>query len=360
MSRWNYFIRRLILVFPILLFGMSIVFLIVRAGPQDPVRAIIGPQANPSEYHRIAVRLGIERRVLVNGEPAFVDVPLWQQYIDFMGKLLTFDLGESWVIYPATSVYEVIAIRAPQTIWLGFWSVLIALFIGIPLGFYAGLNPNTSGDYLASFTGIVWRAMPNFWLAVILMSVLTNSQKLFGFSWQNWLVETTVVRSPNLAFLANPGMFVRAPGKAFTMLLGATKQILPAALVLGSSSMGNEMRIGRTAVLETINSNYVETAKAKGLPGRTIVWKHVFRNALIPLVPIITGEAFLLIGGSVLVETVFAINGLGKLYFTAAIQGDLPLIGSLTFIFVLLTLSLNIIQDFLYTIIDPRVGYEGE
>jgi len=141
-------------------------------------------------------------------------------------------------------------------------------------------------------------------------------------------------------------------------LIGATKQILPAALVLGSSSMGNEMRIGRTAVLETIHSNYVETARAKGLSQRSIVWKHVFRNALIPLVPIITAEAFLLIGGSVIVEYVFAINGLGQLFFTAATQGDLPLVGSLAFIFIVLTLSLNILQDLLYTIIDPRVGYE--
>ena len=136
--------------------------------------------------------------------------------------------------------------------------------------------------------------------------------------------------------------------------------VLPGALVLGSASMGNEMRIGRTAVLEAKNSNYVETAKAKGLHGRTIVWKHIFRNALIPLVPIITGEVFLLIGGSVLVEQVFVINGLGRLYFQAATNGDLPLIGSLTFFFIVITLSVNILQDVLYTLIDPRVGYEGE
>jgi peptide/nickel transport system permease protein len=122
--------------------------------------------------------------------------------------------------------------------------------------------------------------------------------------------------------------------------------------------MGNEMRIGRTAVLETINSNYVETARAKGVPEGTVVWKHVFRNALIPLVPVITGEAFLLIGGSVLVELVFAINGIGFLFYTAAINGDLPLVSALMFIFILLLVGTNILQDFLYTVIDPRVGYD--
>jgi peptide/nickel transport system permease protein len=358
MSRWKYFLRRVVLAVPILLFAMSIVFLILRTGPLDPVRAIIGPSGGAQEYHRIAVRLGIERRVVVDGEPTFVQVPLWEQYIDFMINLVTLDLGESWVIQPSTDAMDIVAARAPRTIWLGFWSVLIALFIGIPLGFYAGLNPNTKGDYTASFFGIVWRAMPNFWLAVIFLAVLRNSGRLFGFNWETWVFSTSIVRSPPLDFLTDPGMFLRSPGEAFTMFGTAVKKILPPALVLGSSSMGNEMRIGRTAVLETINSNYVETAKAKGLHSRTIVWKHVFRNALIPLVPIITGEAFLLIGGSVIVETVFAINGLGKLFFDAAVQGDLPLVGALAFIFVLLTLVFNIVQDLLYTVLDPRVGYE--
>ena len=359
MSRWKYFLQRLVLTVPLLVVAMSIVFLIVRIGPQDPVRAIVGPGSNPASYHRVAVQLGVERQVVVDGDVTYVDVPLWQQYIAFMADLLTFDLGQSWVIYPSTSVYEIIAVRAPRTIWLGFWSVLIAVFVGVPLGFYAGLHPNTWRDYTASFGGIVWRAMPNFWLAIVVVALLSNSQQLVGFDWQGWLVPTTVVTAPDLTFLTDPGLFVSAPGTAFTQLVSATKQILPAALVLGSASMGNEMRIGRTAVLETIHSDYVETAKAKGVSSRAIVWKHVFRNALVPLVPIITTETFLLIGGSVVVEYVFAIHGLGQLFFTAAMQGDLPLVGSLTFVFVVFTLVLNVFQDFLYTIIDPRVGYEG-
>ena len=359
MSRWRYFLQRIVLTIPILLFAMSIVFLIVRAGPMDPARQIVGMN-NPGAYHDVAVQLGIEREVVTNGQVRYVDVPLWQQYVDFMGNLLTFDLGQSWVVYESTSVYNIIAGRAPITAWLAIWSIMIALVIGIPLGFYAGLHPNTWGDYVASFGGIVWRAMPNFWLAVILVAVLSNSAGLFGFSWQDFIVKTNVVTAPNVAFLTKPGLWLSAPWDALTMAGAAFKQILPAAVVLGSSSMGNEMRIGRTAVLETINSNYIETAKAKGVPSRTIVWKHVFRNALIPLVPIITAEAYILVGGAIIVESIFAINGLGQLFFAAATAGDLPLVGSLAFIFILFTLSLNVIQDFLYTVIDPRVGSEGE
>lgn len=336
MSRWRYFARRLILSIPILLFGITMTFLILRLGPIDPASAIIGPEGDPQAYERIRERLGLNR-------------PLWVQYVDFIVGLLTFDLGQSWVHNPGTTTWDLILQHAPRTLWLGFWSVLIALFVGIPLGFYAGLHPNTWSDYFASFGGIVWRAMPNFWLAVIVVSLLSQSEQLFGFNWEQWLVRTQIVTPPNLNNLTDP-----------EQLLGAIKATLPAAIVLGSASMGNEMRIGRTAVLETVNSNYVETAKAKGVPRRRIVWKHIFRNALIPLVPIITGEAFLLIGGSVLVETVFAINGLGYLFFQAVIQGDLPLVGSLMFIFILLIVGINILQDLLYTLIDPRVGYQGD
>ena len=342
MSRWNYFLKRLVLSIPVLVFGVTVTFLIIRLGPIDPAAAIIG-RGNTAEYMRI-------RRQLTQ--------PFWKQYFDYLYQMFSLQLGNSWVISPGKTAYELIAIYAPRTIWLGFWSVLIAIFVGIPLGFYAGLNPNTFGDYFASFGGIVWRAMPNFWLAVILVSLLSQSKDILGFEWATWIVRTNIVTPPDLGFLADPGSLISNPDEAWPELIGAIKQTMPAAIVLGSSSMGNEMRIGRTAILETIHSDYVDTARAKGVSRRTLIWKHVFRNALIPLVPIITGEAFLLIGGSVLVETVFAINGLGYLFFQAAINADLPLIGALMFIFILLLVGLNILQDLLYTIIDPRVGYE--
>ena len=353
MSRWNYFLRRLVLAVPILIFGTTITFMLIRLGPIDPAAAIVG-LGNPEGIERIRTQLGLNQ-------------PLWAQYIDFMVDLFTFNLGQSWVVEPGTSAYALIQSYAPRTIWLGFWSVMIALFVGIPLGFYAGLNPNTGSDYFASFGGIVWRAMPNFWLAIILVSLLVQSQDLlFGFNWAAWLIPTGVVGPPPINFLGDPLGAITDPvdwwirNGSDGSFLAALKKIAPAALVLGSASMGNEMRLGRTAVLETINSDYVETAKAKGVSSRSIVWKHVFRNALIPLVPIITGEAFLLIGGSVLVETVFGINGLGLLFYRAALNADLPLLGSLMFIFILLIVGLNIVQDLLYTLIDPRVGYEQD
>ncbi|SDL92196.1 peptide/nickel transport system permease protein [Halogranum gelatinilyticum] len=346
MSRWQYLLKRILLAVPVVLFGVTITFLIVRLGPIDPAAAILGPTSTSgAEAERIREQLGLND-------------PLWEQYLQYIWNLVTLNMPNSWVISPGTPSFDLILIYLPRTMWLGFWSVLIALFVGIPLGFYAGLNPNTSGDYVASFSGIVWRAMPNFWLAVILVSILAQSQDLLGFEWATFLVETNIVTPPSLDFLKQPLTLLTSPGESWPELLAATKQIAPAALVLGSSSMGNEMRIGRTAVLETINSNYVETARAKGLPERTIVWKHVFRNALIPLIPIITSEAFILISGSVLVELVFAINGMGYLFYQASLQGDLPLVGALMYITIVLLVSVNILQDILYTVVDPRVGID--
>ncbi|WP_267641498.1 ABC transporter permease [Haloarchaeobius amylolyticus] len=356
MSRWNYFAKRVLLMVPVVWFGVTVTFVTIRMGPLDPVAAILGPQVPPSQYEKIERQLGLTR-------------PLWEQYLDYLVGLLRFNLGESYVVKEGASAMDLIVLLTPRSLWLGFWSVLIPLFVGIPLGFYAGLHPNTYADYVASFGGIIWRAMPNFWLGIMLMAALSQSDRLFfGFEWTTFIVDANVIGPPPLGFYDHDGAFPVAVGGRtlfrlpfgfdVTTFLEAVKMVVAPAVVMGSASMGNEMRLGRTAVLETINSKYVDTARMKGLPRRVIVWKHVFRNALIPLVPIILNEAFLLIGGSVIMETIFSINGIGYLFFQAAVQGDMPLVGSLMYIFILIIVFMNIFQDFLYTVIDPRVGYE--
>lgn len=337
MSRWRYFFKRLLLTVPIVFSVMTFLFLILRKGPLDPVAARLGPQASGADVTRLRENLGLNE-------------PLWDQYVVFVRDLLSFS-GESWVVRAGQPVSEAIASVAPVTLWLGFWAILLPLFIGIPLGFYAGLHPNSIGDYTASVSGILWLALPNFWLAVMALAFLRQTRGgWFGFDWYTIGpdINSLVGQSPSLTF------------DSLQTILVDIKLILPAALILGSASMAAELRIGRTAILETINSKYVETAKAKGLKSRTIVWKHIFRNAMIPLLPIITNEAFILIGGSVIVESIFSINGLGRLYFLAITQGDLPLAGAIVFLFTLLIVFLNVVQDFLYTVIDPRVGIDNE
>ncbi|GGL66354.1 ABC transporter permease [Halocalculus aciditolerans] len=353
MSKLAYLGKRALLSVPVVWLGASMTWFIIFMGPVDPASRLLseGQVRNPAAYEAAQTQLGLNQ-------------PPFQHYLDWMTNLLFFDLGQTWLLYQGSSVNALILDFLPRTLWLGFWSVLIAVCIGIPLGFFAGMRSNTSSDYLASVGGIVWRAMPNFWLAIMLLAVLSNSQAIVGVDWQSLGVDLDALTgSPNLGYMAGDWLSLTTGPMAFftnpDATLAAIKKVLPAALVLGSASMGNEMRISRTAVLEVRNEDYVDFAKAKGVSDRAIVWKHVLRNALIPLVPIITSEAFLLIGGSVLVETVFGINGIGSLFYQAAVQGDLPLVGTLMYVFILLIVGVNLVQDLLYTIIDPRVGLEG-
>jgi peptide/nickel transport system permease protein len=337
-SRLTYLGKRLLMSIPVVWLGTSMTWFIIYMGPVDPAARLLseGQVRNAAAYDAAQTQLGL-------------DQPPLQHYLDWMSNLLVFDLGQTWLLYQGSNVNALILDFLPRTLWLGFWSVLIAICVGVPLGFYAGMRSNTASDYVASMGGIVWRAMPNFWLAIMLLALLGSTQAVFGFDWQSLLVDLDALSgSPNLSALDTVDGF-----------LAATKKVLPAAVVLGSASMGNEMRIGRTAVLEVRNEDYVDLAIVKGVSDRALVWKHILRNALVPLVPIITSEAFLLIGGSVLVETVFGIHGVGWLFFRAAIQGDLPLVGTLMYIFILMIVGINLVQDLLYTIIDPRVALEG-
>ena len=336
-NRLIYLFRRLLMSIPVVWLGVTATFLIIRVGPLNPAAAIVGPVNSAQAQERLD---RIEEQLGLND-------PIHIQYGEYLVDLVTFDLGQSWVLYPGQDTVALLAQFGPRTIWLGLWAVLIPIFVGIPLGIYAGLNVNTNRDYLASITGIVWRAMPNFWLAVILLALLSRTDALFfGSGWESFIIKTDLIGAPDLSALGTPEGFITA-----------TKQILPAAFVLGSASMGNELRLSRTAVLAIINEDFIDTARAVGVSRWRLIGKHVLRNALIPLIPVVTSEAYLLVGGSVLVEVVFGINGIGTLFFDAMTSGDLPLAGSLMFVFILLTVSINIAQDLLYTLIDPRIGY---
>ncbi|WP_247731542.1 ABC transporter permease [Halovivax limisalsi] len=354
MSRWGYFFKRLLLSIPVLFLVMTFIFVMLRMGPIDPVSAILGPNRQPGAAEALRRQMGLND-------------PLWRQYIDFIASFLTGDLGQSEVIRQGQEVTEIIAQSGPPTLWLGFWAILLPIFIGIPLGLYAGLNPNTKGDYTASISAILWQAMPNFWLSIMLIFALRqthNGGGPFGFDWYTLGPDiSSVAGTPDLDFYSTGWTEILGViPSPLTIDWGAfaaeVKFILPAAIVLGSASMAVETRIGRTAVLENINSNYVETARAKGLTERVIIWKHVFRNALIPLVPVIMNEAYILIGGSVIIEYIFNINGLGSIFFDAMTEGDLNLAGGLLFFYTVIIIGMNVLQDLLYTIIDPRVGYE--
>ncbi|MDZ7849953.1 MAG: ABC transporter permease [Halodesulfurarchaeum sp.] len=360
MNRLIYLFKRLGLGVPVMLFGLTIAFMVMYLGPIDPVLTILGRDAEPMAARQLRIQLGI---IYPNGDP----VPLWDQYRIVLTDLFTFNFGQSWTMQRGTSVGHLIIRRMPATIWMGFWSVVIALLFGIPIGLFAGLRSNTWSDYISSGFGIIWRAMPNFWLAVMLAGLLSAGGALSAY--RDWWIQTDVIGTPDAVYhlfsavhLFDGIPLLEAlwlPIPNIDPMLTSFKWILPAALVLGSASMGNEIRIGRTAVLESINSKYVETARAKGLSERRIIGKHVGRNAVVPLLPVIMGEFYLLIGGSVLVEKVFSINGLGNMFLRSVLGPDIPLVMALVFFFIIFQILFNITQDLLYTFIDPRITLEA-
>jgi peptide/nickel transport system permease protein len=254
MSRWSYFAKRALLSIPVLFSVMTILFVLLRLGPLSPVAARLGENPQGADIEQMRENLGLND-------------PLWDQYVDFMVDLVTFQ-GESWVVRTGQPVGEAILNLAPATIWLGFWAILLPLFIGIPLAFYAGLNPNTKGDYLASTMGILWQSMPNFWLSVMALAVLrqTHGGGIFGFNWYTLGPNIpSVTGTPQLNFFGSIDLLgLSIPFITdWAQFFADFKLILPGALILGSASMAAELRIGRTAILETVNSKYVETARRR-------------------------------------------------------------------------------------------------
>ena len=169
MSRARYLGKRLLMALPVVWLGTSMTWAIIFMGPIDPAARLLseGQVRNPEAYEAAQTQLGLNQ-------------PPLQHYFDWLSNLLTFDLGQTWLLYPGSNVNALILDFLPRTLWLGFWSVLIAIFVGVPLGFYAGMNSNTIADYVASMGGIVWRAMPNFWLAIMLLAILGSSEAIFG------------------------------------------------------------------------------------------------------------------------------------------------------------------------------------
>ena len=180
MSRLTYLLKRIVLAVPVILLGTSATFFIIFLGPIDPAAVIAGSaqsRQTHAAYLHARHQLGLDKPVLT-------------QYVDFLQHMYTFHLGQSWIINPGTPASHLILQYAPRTLWLGLWSVAIAIGLGVPLGFYAGFWANSGADYLGSLFGIVWRAIPNFWLAVVLLSILSQSQHYLGFKLHGTSVRT--------------------------------------------------------------------------------------------------------------------------------------------------------------------------
>ena len=314
-----YIIRRLLLILPTLFILTILVFLSVRFIPGDIIDVIVGRM----EFQvAIIDREALERRL-------GLDVPVYVQYGRWIGDIfLHGSLGES--LMGRFAVEEKIIGRLPVTIQLGVMAIVIGLLIALPVGIYSAMRQDTAADYLGRSFAIIGLATPNFWLATMVM--------IYPAIWWGWAPPLELV-----SFTEDP--------------LGNLAVFIIPSLILGTASAAATMRMTRTMMLEVLRQDYIRTAWSKGLRERTVVTRHAVKNALIPVVTLIGLQLPILVGGSVIMENIFNLPGLGRLMVNALNDRDYPVVSGINLFFATMVVGINLLIDLIYPYLDPRVRY---
>ena len=325
--------RRLLLLVPILL-GLSILlFVWIRALPGGPADALLGERATPEAVEQIERTYGLDR-------------PIWEQYVKYVQSVAQGDLGTS--ITSRRPVTEEIGRRFPATIELAVAAMLFAITIGVPLGFVAAKRYGSAVDHGSLVASLIGISIPVFFLAILLKYVFSVKLGLLPtIGRQDVLIDA----DHPTGFYVLDGIITLNPEAAWDAILHL---ILP-AIALGSIPLAIVARITRASVLDVQNEDYVRTARAKGVSPRIVDGRHVFRNAMLPVVTIIGLQVGLLLSGAILTETVFAIPGMGSWLAEAIENRDYPVLqGGILFVAVVFVL-VNLLVDISYGLLDPRI-----
>jgi peptide/nickel transport system permease protein len=311
---FRYALKRLLLVVPTLILVSLFVFAIVRAIPGDVVDMMLEQFQYGKDAADLRAKLGLDR-------------PLAEQYVVWVGRVLSGDLGQSlWTNRPAALD---IATRFPVTITLSLLSIVVSLLVALPVGVLAAVRQDTGGDYAARSLAVAALSIPNFWLATLIV-VLPS----FYLNW-----------APSLG---NFRSFGEDP-------LGYVAQFLLPAFCLGITQAGVIMRMTRGMMLEVLRQDYVRTAWAKGLSGRAVTLAHALRNAMIPIVTVIGGQMPFYFGGSIVMEHIFGLPGMGSFVLEAISRRDYPVIQAVNLFVALLVVVSNLVVDVSYGALDPRI-----
>lgn len=321
----TYIIRRLLGIIPLLL-GITIIsFIIIHLAPGKPIT--IEQSLNPK------VSLEVRQRL----EKLYgLDKPLHIQYFTWLKRLIKFDFGRSFV--DNRLVLDKILERLPVTLVINILSLVLILFLAIPIGVKSAVHPNGYFDKIMTVLVFIGFSVPTFWLALLLMS-------LFGVQL-NWL-PVSGIKSLDFEYFDFWQKFIDL----------ASHLILP-VVVSSITGLAGISRYMRSSMIEALNQPYIYTARAKGLPEYKIIYKHAFRNAVLPIVTILGLSIPGLLGGSVIFESIFAIPGIGRLFYEAVLSRDYPLIMSEVVLGAILTMAGNLIADISYAYVDPRIRYK--
>ncbi|MEJ5246673.1 MAG: ABC transporter permease [Caldilinea sp.] len=300
----------------LVMIGVTVLcFFMLKVTPGDPATAILGVQASPQEVERLRRSLGLD-------QPWFVQLGIWA------GNVMRGDLGISYISKKPVS--ELILTRLPVTLELTIFSMLLAILIAIPAGIISAVKRNTWIDYFFTGFSLFGVSMPSFWFGILLILVFSL--------WLGWLPASGYVP------------LQRGIWPHFRSL------ILP-GLALGLFLAGVLVRFSRASMVETLVQDYIRTARAKGLSNRHILLGHALRNALIPTVTIVGIQFGALLGGAVIIETVFAFPGVGTMLLTAVNQRDYPVVMGVTLVIALLYTITNLVVDFIYMWLNPRIRF---
>ena len=317
-----YLIRRVLLLIPTLFLLTAFVFLSVRFIPGDVIDVM-------SERSMRAGGAQLDREAME--KLLGLDQPVHVQYADWIGGMLLHGTFGTSLHGRTYSIEQIIARRLPITMELGLLAIVIALAIALPVGVYSAMRQDTAADYVGRSAAIIGLATPNFWLGMLVI--------VFPSIWWQWQPPLEHVSFRD-APLRNLGFF-----------------IIPAAIV-GTAMAASTMRMTRTMMLEVLRQDYVRTAWSKGLRERVVVVRHAIKNAFIPVATLIGLELPILIGGSVIIENVFNIPGLGRLAVEALNLRDYPTVSAVNLLFATGVMAVNLAIDLIYPYLDPRVRYQ--
>jgi peptide/nickel transport system permease protein len=311
----RYIIRRLVSMLPVILLVSVIIFMIIHLTPGDPVLIMLGEEATQETVTALRRELGL-------------DQPLPLQYVTWLGRVVQGDLGRS--IRTRQPVTEAIVERLPPTIQLTLLALTVSLLIALPAGIASATRRGSALDVVSTVGALMGQAIPNFFLAVLLIFVFAYKLRWF----------------PPIGYVP-PWEDLGANLKGM---------VLP-AITLGAAAAASTTRLTRSSLLEVMNQDYIRTARAKGVDDRTVISYHALKNALIPVVTIVGLQLGGLLSGSVITETIFSLPGVGKLVVDSIFSRDFPMTQGVVLFLSLVFLFTNLVVDVLYAFIDPRIHY---
>ena len=319
----TYIVRRLLLVIPTLLIVTALTTVAIRLIPGDAVDVLVGQMDLSGKENRVELRARLEAEL-------GLDAPIPVQYVRWWKDVLLHgDLGDS--IFMGISVKSQIIQRLPVTLEIGVLALIIAMLISFPIAIFSAVRQDTIGDYAFRSLAIIFISLPEFWVGIMVV--------VFPSIWWGW--------SPpiiNISLWDDP--------------IGNLKMYILPAAILGMGINGVNMRLMRTMMLEVVREDYIRTAYAKGLTERVVILRHAVKNALIPVVTVIGLNVPVVIGGSIIIEQIFGLPGMGRLAVEAAFIRDYPVIIGVTLVYAFVVLLIILITDLSYAFLDPRIRYK--